>query len=177
MYRFWCDSHRTKKKKEFAIVYASDICGKALEVAKHNAFKNNCEINFVQSDLFQSFYDSVIDDKIKDRLCDPDIKRELRFDLIISNPPYISETDYALLQKEIYFEPKIALVASQNGLFFYEEIIKGAKFFLKDRGFLFLEIGDKQADAITHIAEKNKYQNIDIYKDQNDKNRIVRLIK
>ena len=155
-----------KKRLKASIVYAADVCDKALGVARGNAEKNGCEINFVRSDLFedlvtlQGSYDEA-----------------LVFDLIVCNPPYVSEEEYANLEPEIYFEPKIALVAQNNGLYFYEKILKEAKNFLKENGLLYLEIGSEQADEIIKIAIESKYTEYTVHKDLCDRNRIVRIKK
>ena len=152
-----------KKKFPKATVYASDICEKALQVAKSNAEINNVEINFVKSDLFEN-----INKKEGEQY-------RIQFDIIISNPPYIPHEIYTTLQPEIYFEPKIAFVSDNNGLYFYEKIISQAKNFMKPNGTLYLEIGENQAKCILSLAKKHEYINIDLYKDLCEKDRIVRL--
>ena len=165
-----------KKKYTDATVYAIDICDKALEIAKRNAEKNGCEIIFIQSDLFEKFVGA-------DLCVCPNTKGEhagsplLIFDIIVSNPPYISEADYNSLEPEIFFEPKHALVADKNGLYFYEKILKEAKGFMKEDGLLYLEIGSEQADDVVKLAMENGYTEYNIIKDLSERNRIVRIKK
>ena len=149
-----------KKKFKDSTVYASDICEKALKVAQRNANRNECEIDFIKSDLFEGFKGKA-----------------LMFDLIVCNPPYVSEEEYASLEPEIYFEPKIALVAENNGLYFYERVIRDAREFLNDNGTLYLEIGSEQADDVIKMATENKYAEYTVHKDLCDRNRIVRIKK
>ena len=150
-----------KKKLPFTTIYATDICEKALEVANSNAKMNDCEIYLLQSDLFEVF--SEIN------------KSEKHFDIIISNPPYISEQDYQSLAPELFFEPKKALIAGNNGFGFIIKIIEQAKKFLKKEGLLYLEIGYNQAKEIKKIVKEMGYSEFTIYKDMSGKQRIVRL--
>ena len=140
-----------KKKYPELTVYASDICPKALDVAKINATKNKVEVNFILSDMFTN-----IDNK---------------FDVIISNPPYVSENEYNNLDKEISFEPKLALVADNDGLQFYEIILSEAANYLNHGGYLILEIGETLTDSVLSIAERHKYNNLEIINDLNGRNR------
>ena len=95
------------KKNGFEKVYAADISDKALAVAKHNAKLNNADIIFLQSDLYENF------------------PKEIRFDIIVSNPPYISTDEIARIEKQVRdFEPKLALDGGRDGLDFYKKIIK-----------------------------------------------------
>ena len=107
-----CISIALKKEIPGLDITAVDISEDALVVAKNNALENNCEINFIKSDLFNN-----IDDK---------------YDLIISNPPYISydEQIMDIVKKN---EPHLALYAKNNGLYFYEEIIKNSSNYLNDK--------------------------------------------
>ena len=144
-----------KKKIPKAAVYASDICEKALEIARKNARYNDSDILFIQSDLFENNHH--------------------RFDLIISNPPYVSEAEYHTSQPEIFFEPAKALIAGNDGLYFYERIINKAKQFLKKNGVLYLEIGSEQTEKIKKIVNKIGTTELDIYKDLSNKDRIARI--
>jgi len=113
---------------------ATDISASALKIAKQNADFYNCLISFYQTDLYPTTEDS--------------------FDLIISNPPYISPSGYAKLDIRIKnYEPKLALLAEENGLIFYRRILKEAKSKLKPEGFIFLEHGDEQRQNIILLAE------------------------
>lgn len=117
-------------------VYASDISNKALMVAKENAIKNNANITFLQGDMLKPF----IDNKIK-------------VDIIVSNPPYIKENEEieGIVKNN---EPNIALYAKNNGLEFYESILKDANRVLKEKYLIAFEIGKTQGNDIKLLAHK-----------------------
>ena len=150
-----------KKKWVNSLIKAIDISDKALRIAKLNAKKNLCEVDFIISDLFTELKDKNIQ----------------KFDIIISNPPYVTNQEYKNLDPELFFEPKLALVAENNGLFFYEEIIRDSIEFLADNGVLYLEIGSEQAGDIYKIANEYKYNECLIIKDLCERDRIARLKK
>ena len=151
-----CISIALKKEIPGLDITAVDISEDALVVAKNNALVNNCEINFIKSDLFNN-----IDDK---------------YDLIISNPPYISydEQIMDIVKKN---EPHLALYAKNNGLYFYEEIIKNSSNYLNDKNIIAFEIGYLQANEIKKMAHKYyPNANIIIEKDMQEKDRFVFII-
>lgn len=127
----------------FKEIYASDISFKALEVAKENAKKYNQNITFIESDLFENI---------------PNIK----FDLIISNPPYITREDMEKLDIDVKREPNIALYGGVDGLDFYKKIISQGKEYLKGK-FIF-EIGYNQSDSLERLATENGFE-IEFFKD------------
>ena len=134
-------------------VLATDISKKAIEVAKENAKRNNVKINFKQSDILKNI--------------------QGKFDIIISNPPYIAKDEKIdpLVKNN---EPHIALYADNNGLYFYEEILKNIKPHLKEKSIIAFEIGMTQSEEITKIA--NKYlpkAKIITEKDLAQKNRYI----
>lgn len=143
----------TMQKELNAKVTASDISHEALEVARSNADKNNVYINFIESDLFKNIND--------------------KFDVIISNPPYIAideEIDEIVKNNE----PHLALYAENNGLYFYEEILKKISNYLNDKFIIAFEIGYLQGEEIKNIALK--YLNnikVTIEKDLQGKDRFV----
>ncbi len=94
-------------------------------------------------------------------------------DMIISNPPYIAQSEMQSAQAELFFEPKTALIAEDNGLFFYKFICKNYKEKLKKGGVIIFEIGHKQAGPLYEILTENKYKNINIEKDANGHDRCV----
>lgn len=142
------------KKLNCNIVDAIDISKDALHTAKHNAKANNVHVNFFKSNIFS--------------------KVTSKYDLIISNPPYISQTNYEELPTEIKnFEPISALLASNNGLFFYNKILQNAKEHLTESGKIYFEIGYDQAEKITEMAKENGFRNIQVFKDLNGFDRIV----
>ena len=146
------------KKCGFEKVYAADISDKALAVAKHNAKLNNADIIFLQSDLYENF------------------PKEIRFDIIVSNPPYISTDEIAKIEKQVRdFEPKLALDAGRDGLDFYKKIINLSKNFLNNKGRLYLEIGYDQSKDVVDLAKKEGYDNIVIIKDLSGRDRGISM--
>ena len=146
------------KKCGFEKVYAADISDKALAVAKHNAKLNNADIIFLQSDLYENF------------------PREIRFDIIVSNPPYISTDEIARIEKQVRdFEPKLALDGGRDGLDFYKKIINLSKKFLNNKGRLYLEIGYDQSKDVVDLAKKEGYDNIVIIKDLSGRDRGISM--
>lgn len=135
---------------------AVDISESALKIAQQNAVLNNVEINFFRSDIFENVTDI--------------------YDIIISNPPYISLTEYELLPKEIKdHEPRSALQAENNGLYFYKKILQKAKEHLTESGKIYFEIGYDQTEEISKIAKENGYQEVEIFQDLNGFDRIMRI--
>ena len=146
------------KKSGFEKVYAADISDKALAVAKHNAKLNNADIIFLQSDLYENF------------------SKDMRFDIIVSNPPYISTDKIEELEKQVReFEPKLALDGGRDGLDFYKKILNLSKNFLNNKGKLYLEIGYDQAKDVVDLAKKERYDNIQIIKDLSGKDRGISM--
>lgn len=134
-------------------VFASDISDKALEVAKKNAKANNVQVNFILSDMFENI--------------------NTKFDCIVSNPPYIEDNIIKTLPKEVQNEPYIALAGGEDGLKFYRIIAKNAKKFLKENGFVAVEIGYDQKNKVMQIFENEGYRNIYSKKDFGGNDRIV----
>ena len=143
-------------KETGATVYASDLSIDALKLAKENEELNCAKIKFVLSDMFESF------DKEK-------------FDVIISNPPYIKSEDIKGLQREIReFEPIMALDGGEDGLHFYRVIAENAKNYLKDGGMLFLECGAGQAEEIKNLL--TDFSQVEIIKDYENIDRIIKAV-
>ncbi len=132
----------------------SDISDKALEVARLNNERLSAGCRFIKSDLF-----SDIDG---------------RFDLIVSNPPYVRTDDIKDLQREIRdHEPAEALDGGQDGLDFYRRIASETPGHLEKEGFLFLEIGYDQADAVSDILNRAGFGDISVVKDLGDNDRVI----
>lgn len=127
-----CISIAIKKNLPKAQLTAIDISKEALKVAQKNAIKNNVNINFIQSDLF--------------------INVNNQYDVIISNPPYIRE-DEKIMDIVKNNEPHLALYAKDNGLYFYKEILKESRKYLKEKSIIAFEIGEEQGQDIIKIAE------------------------
>lgn len=131
-----------------------DISSEALEVAKENNISNNTNVKFLESDIFSNVSD--------------------KYDVIISNPPYISYGDTEVMDIVKNNEPHLALYAKDNGLYFYDNIIKDSSKYLNDKFVMAFEIGYKQGKDITKIV--NKYYkdiNISVEKDYSGRDRFV----
>ena len=140
-----------------ASVTALDISKEALETAKKNAEQNGCEIEFLLSDLFE------------------ELGAERKFDVIVSNPPYISETEYETLMPEVKdHEPSLALLAGEEGLDIYRRLITEAPRYLVKGGALLVEIGCSQAEAVSRLFKENGFKEIKVTKDLADLDRVVR---
>lgn len=116
-------------------IFASDISEKALEVAKKNAKNNNVEIEFIKSDMFENIHE--------------------KFDIIVSNPPYIKSEEIEKLSKEVQNEPKVALDGGKDGLKFYKIISREIKNYLKENGTLLMEIGYDEANEVMKLFENS----------------------
>ena len=137
-------------------VTACDISEKALNTAINNAKINNSSINFIKSDIFSNIND--------------------KFDIIISNPPYIS-SDEVIMDSVKKYEPNLALYAPKDGLYFYEEIIKDARKYLNDKFIIAFEIGWWQGNLICDIAKRYFSDSvIRIEKDLTDRDRYLFII-
>ncbi|MFA6321787.1 MAG: peptide chain release factor N(5)-glutamine methyltransferase [Candidatus Omnitrophota bacterium] len=137
-------------------IFASDISEGALKIARANIEHHGASgsIELVKSDLF---------DKINDR-----------FDMIVSNPPYIAKFEFETLQKEVLREPWTALDGGEDGLDFYRRIIGSAHLCLKPGGHILFEIGFGQAKEIKQIiSSSGNFKIIDIAKDFNEIDRVI----
>ena len=138
-------------------VIASDISEEAIEVAKENAQSHDATIKFIKSDIFNN-----IDDK---------------FDIIVSNPPYIDRKDEVTMQDNVLkYDPHLALFAEEEGMYFYRKIIEQAKDYLNENGVMFFEIGYDQKDKIIKLADMNGYS-AEVYKDINGRDRMAFLVR
>ncbi len=138
-------------------VTAVDISNDALKVAKRNAINNQVEnqITFVSSDMFTNL-------------------NEEKFDIIVSNPPYIRTKVIETLETKVQNEPYIALDGGEDGLYFYREIVKNSYQYLKFKGYLCMEIGfDQKIDVIELIENEDKFENTYSKKDLYDNDRII----
>lgn len=139
-----------------AKVVMSDISTEALKIAKKNAILNKVDdkCSFIKSDLFEN-----IDSK---------------FDIIVSNPPYIETEEIEKLSKEVQSEPQLALDGGKDGLMFYRHIISNASMYLKDGGYIALEIGYNQSKEVQRLLENSKrFFNIYFRKDIQGIQRVI----
>ena len=139
-------------------IYATDISVKALEIAQKIAKDNNVLeiVKFMQSDFF-----SIIDTNLK-------------FDIIVSNPPYIKTEVIKTLNKDVQNEPLIALDGGIDGLKYYRKIIKEAYAHMKYNSYLCMEIGYDQKDDVIEIIEyQNKFTDINCLKDLYGNDRVI----
>ncbi len=147
----------TLKKELDCNVDAVDISSEALEVAKTNAKDNDVDINFINGDMLNPL--------------------NKKYDCIISNPPYISY-DEEIMDIVKNNEPHTALYADNDGLYFYEEILKDAEKYLKDKYIIVFEIGYTQGNKVIELI--NKYlKNVEykLEKDMAGKDRFIFIFK
>ena len=146
------------KYLENAKVTSVDISDIALEIGKRNAMENNVadRIDFIKSDLFSA------------------LDKNLKFDIIVSNPPYIKREVIETLDKQVKdFEPYNALEGGIDGLDFYRAITTQAKDFLKEGGILAYEVGHDQSEDVSKLMEMDGYTNIYTRKDLQQIDRVV----
>lgn len=137
----------------------ADVSGKAMEVCKQNAEnlieEGNIEISFVIGNLFENIKDST-------------------FDAILSNPPYIASSVIPTLEKQVRFEPELALDGGKDGLDFIRAIADQAKKHLRTGGLLEMEIGYDQARDSSLILEKNGYSFVEVIQDLVGNDRVIK---
>ena len=145
-----------KELEEFDVkILASDISSRALTVAKENASSLKADISFVESDLFSNIQD--------------------KFDIIVSNPPYIAHDDKKTIKENVLnYDPHLALFAGEEGMYFYRNIIEKSRSYLNEKGIMFFEIGYDQKEKIITLGENNKFETV-VYKDINGRDRIAVL--
>lgn len=148
-----CIAITLKKELPYSIVDAVDISQKALMVAQNNAKLNNTDINFYLGDML---------DPLKGK-----------YDLIISNPPYL-DYDEPIMDIVKNNEPDEALFASNHGLFYYENILKNISKYLNDKYLIAFEIGYRQGHALEALCHKYlPKSHIELKKDLQGKDRFV----
>ncbi len=151
-----CIAISLAKKINNAQITAVDISNSALNVANKNAINNNVEnkIKFINSDMFNNI--------------------EEKFDIIVSNPPYIETETINKLGIEVQNEPHLALDGGIDGLKFYKIIANNAFKYLNENGYLLLEIGYNQQNSVTQLLQDiGKYKNIETVKDLGGNYRVV----
>ena len=137
-----------------AHISASDISEKALLIARQNAEKNGAKVNFVLSDWFSSFSKT--------------------FDIIVSNPPYISSNDFTKLPIDVKsYDPKLALVGGIDGLDCYRKIAQSLLLYLSDGGLAFFEIGFGQKQDVMSIFFQEGLSVVNVWSDINGLERVI----
>ncbi len=149
-----------------AEMYALDISPKALEIAKENELKilSEKKINFFQADIFS---DEIFSNSENNK-----------FDIIVSNPPYIPKEEFEKLQAEVkYYEPRNALTDEKDGLSFYEKITELGTRMLVPNGKIYFELGAGLSEIVKEILTERNYENIEIIKDYAGIDRIIKAEK
>lgn len=132
----------------------ADLSQEALEVARENAERLGVRADFIRSDLFE--------------------RVEGRYDMIVSNPPYIPTEEIEKLQEEVrLYDPRMALDGKEDGLFFYRRIIKDSVDHISPGGSLLFEIGCGQGDAVSRLLREAGYSGIQVQKDLAGLDRVV----
>ena len=127
----------------------------AISYTQKNAKHNNIDVKIVKGDVLEG------------------CECENKYDLIVSNPPYITAEDMKSLQPEVQFEPKTALDGGEDGLLFYRAITEKYKNSLKENGVLVFEVGINQSESVKEILRENGFKDISSRKDLNDIERVV----
>jgi release factor glutamine methyltransferase len=147
-------------------IYTNDISQDALSLAKENIQRHGVvdKVHLLDGDFFGAFCNSAEKEYI---------------DFIVSNPPYISESEWNELDPEVKeHEPWQALVGGEDGLCFYRKIIKDAADWLRPGGYLVIEIGETQANTIIKLMQNElHYSKIEIVKDMQGKERIISAMR
>ncbi len=148
-----------KKKMPILEVYASDISKAALDVAQKNAKFNGVNIEFLENDILK----------------EENWGQFGKYDIIISNPPYIPHAEASIMPINVKaFEPEIALfVDNENSTIFYEAIAKFAQLHLNEKGKLFFETNEFNANDVVKIVGDEGFKKVELIKDLNGKDRMV----
>lgn len=135
-------------------VTSCDISEKALDIARKNASHLDVGVDFMQSDIFENINN--------------------KFDIIVSNPPYIPPKEKQNIQKEVSFEPDLALYTKDDkGIEFYERIINDARNYLSDNGFVLFELGINQYKLVKTLFLDYNFHDVEIIKDLDNIERVI----
>lgn len=149
-----CIAISIKKLAENVDVTAVDLSQNALKVAIDNAKQLDAKVTFIESDLFENVSG--------------------KYDIIVSNPPYISKSDIETLMEEVKnHEPMMALDGDEDGLKFYKKISEKLNEYLSDDGMIFYEIGYDQGKTVPDILKQYNFKDINVYKDLSENDRVV----
>lgn len=149
-----------KKYWPEAQIFAVDISPEALAVARLNAQRHGADVHFFQGDLLQPFLAGG--------------ESSTSFHLVVSNPPYIPSKILPTLQKEVTFEPKIALDGGEDGLKFYRRLVREAWQVLDPGGWLLVEIGWDQGERVKKLFAAQGYSAVQILPDWAGRSRVVK---
>jgi release factor glutamine methyltransferase len=160
-----CIAISLAKKLKSAVVSAIDISNKAIEVAKKNALINNVNVEFSRVDVLNFEDKLVLQDKWKSK-----------FDIIVSNPPYVRMQEKKLMQLNVIdHEPDIALfVEDDNPLLFYRRISELSRQYLKHNGTLYLEINEYLGVEMEKMLNEAGFKHVELKKDMFGKNRMIK---
>ncbi len=145
-------------------IISIDVSSEAIKIAEQNRelYDLKSRVGFIKSDILTENLE----------------KYNNTFNIIVSNPPYVKKEEFKTLQKEIVdFEPDIAVTDFEDGLKFYKEISKKSLPLLKEKGILFFEVGQGQAEEVENIMIENGFTNVEIQKDLSDIERVVLGVK
>ena len=145
-----------KKEEPNLHMMATDISEKAVLVAKDNAQENEAIVSFLVGDMLQ-----------------PLIERDIKVDILISNPPYIPKEE-VMEDSVVNYEPHVALFGGEDGLKFYRVIFENAPQVLKEKAMMAFEMGYNQKEALSALAKSYFPEaKIEVMKDMNGKNRML----
>lgn len=144
-----------------ADVFAWDFSQGALDMAKQNAERNNVQVGFSKVDVLD------------------DYPRDIKFDIIVSNPPYVMEGERAVMEQNVLaYEPHSALfVPNDDALLFYNRIADIASNILKSNGKLYFEINQAKGNEVMKMLENKGYSNVVVFQDLNKNDRMIRAVK
>ena len=149
-----------------ATIYALDISKEAIQIANENAKINDVDINFIESDVLNLNATSLI-------------VKNLKFDVIVSNPPYVREQEKPLMKANVVNnEPHLALfVTDDNPLQFYKAITVLAMYNLNTKGTLFFEINEYFGKDMIHLLKEHNFSDIELKQDFFKKDRMIKGVK
>ncbi len=143
-------------------VVGIDLSDKAIQIAEENAKLNNVEnVEFICFDFFDTDFEN---------------KFQNQFDIIVSNPPYISTEEFETLQEEIKnYEPRIALTDESDGLTFFRRLADLSRKIISNRGFILAEMAYNQAEKVKEIFKSAGYEEIETFKDYLGFERVIKI--
>jgi release factor glutamine methyltransferase len=155
-----CIAIAIAKSVENSGITAVDISHEALKIAYGNAQAHEVDIKFKEIDALKPWPTDYLN----------------TFDIVVSNPPYVSFSEYKKLQPEIIdYEPKTSLLGGNDGLDFYRKFSNILPTLLKPNAFAFFEIGERQAASVKNIYADAGFSGLQIYDDLAGKNRVVKM--